>query len=68
VKFYQLLGGGQKDAGWMREHIPRNRPAVLPDLTHYKIFVSPELARTVLPFLDSKSGLTSRADQVRKAT
>jgi pimeloyl-ACP methyl ester carboxylesterase len=56
VRFYQLLGGGLKDAGWGREHMSRNRLAILPDLTHYDIFLSPELPRTVLPFLNGKSG------------
>jgi pimeloyl-ACP methyl ester carboxylesterase len=27
VKFYQLLGGGQRDAGWQREHMSQNRLA-----------------------------------------
>ena len=30
VSFYQLLGGGLKDAGWMREHMldePARHPA-----------------------------------------
>lgn len=53
VKFYQLLGGGLKDAGWMRENMSRNRLAILPNLTHYEIFASSELARTVLPFLEA---------------
>ena len=56
VKFYQLLGGGLKDAGWQREHMSKNRLAILPDLTHYEMFMAPQLARTVLPFLDGKSG------------
>ncbi|MGH2362670.1 MAG: alpha/beta fold hydrolase, partial [bacterium] len=56
VKFYQLLGGGLKDAGWMREHMSKNRLAILPDLTHYEMFMAPALARTALPFLDGKSG------------
>ena len=30
VKFYQMLGGGLKDAGWMRETMPRNRLAIIP--------------------------------------
>jgi pimeloyl-ACP methyl ester carboxylesterase len=55
VKFYQLLGGGMKDAGWQRENMAKNRLAILPNLTHYDIFLSPELPRTVLPFLDGKS-------------
>jgi pimeloyl-ACP methyl ester carboxylesterase len=65
VEFYQLLGGGLKDAGWMREHMSQNRLAILPDLTHYDIFLSPELPRTVRPFLDGKSGARSWAEQVK---
>ena len=55
ISFYHLLGGGLKDAGWQRENMSRNRLAILPDLTHYDIFLSPELPRTVLPFLNGKS-------------
>ena len=55
VKFYQLLGGGQKDAGWQREHMSKNRLAIIPDQTHYDLFVSPRLVPTVMPFLDGKS-------------
>src|SRR4051812_43244144 len=65
VKFYQLLGGGLKDAGWGRENMAKNRLAILPDLTHYDIFLSPELPRTVLPFLNGKSGSKSWAEQVQ---
>ena len=54
IKFYQLLGGGLKDAGWMREHMSKNRLAILPGLTHYDIFLSPELPRTALPFLNGE--------------
>ncbi len=64
VEFYQLLGGGLKDAGWMREHMAKNRLAILPDVTHYEMFMTPELARTVLPFFSGKSGPKSWADQV----
>ncbi len=59
VEFYQLLGGGLKDAGWMREHMSKNRLAILPDVTHYELFLTPQLATTVLPFLDGKSGAKS---------
>ncbi len=55
VKFYQLLGGGLKDAGWGREHMAKNRLAILPDLTHYEIGASPRLAAAALPFLDGES-------------
>lgn len=54
VKFYQLLGGGLKDAGWQREHMSKNRLVILPDLTHYDIFLAPELMHTALPFLNRK--------------
>lgn len=66
VSFYQLLGGGLKDAGWGREHMSKNRLAILPDLTHYEMFLSPALATTVLPFLNGQSGAKSWADQVKQ--
>jgi pimeloyl-ACP methyl ester carboxylesterase len=56
VAFYQLLGGGLRDAGWMREHMPKNRLAIIPDRTHYDIGPSPILAATVLPFLTGQGG------------
>jgi pimeloyl-ACP methyl ester carboxylesterase len=52
VKFYQLLGGGLRDAGWTRETMSKNRLAIIPDQTHYDIFFSKKLVDTVLPFLD----------------
>ena len=41
ISFYHLLGGGLKDAGWMREHMSKARLAILPDLTHYEIGAAP---------------------------
>lgn len=64
MEFYRLLGGGQRDAGWMREHMPTNRLAILPDLTHYEIFMAPALAATVLPFLNGTSGPPSWAEHM----
>ena len=64
IEFYQLLGGGLKDAGWMREHISPNRLAILPDLTHYEIFMAPELAAAILPFLNGESRAGSWSEQV----
>jgi pimeloyl-ACP methyl ester carboxylesterase len=64
MRFYQLLGGGQRDAGWQREHMSRNRLAILPDLTHYEIFMSPLLTQTALPFLNGQSNAPSWASQV----
>ncbi len=57
VRFYQLLGGGLKDAGWQREHMPPNRLAILPNVTHYEIFMAPALVPTVLPFLNGERGV-----------
>lgn len=55
VKFYQLLGGGLRDAGWQREHMSKNRLAIIPGATHYDIFLSPQLPATVMPFLNGES-------------
>jgi len=65
VEFYHLLGGGLKDAGWQREHMSRARLAILPDVTHYDMFLSPALAPTLLPFLDGKGGSQTWAEQVK---
>ncbi|HJU68776.1 MAG TPA: alpha/beta hydrolase [Gemmatimonadaceae bacterium] len=65
VRFYQLLGGGLRDAGWMREHMSKNRLAILPNLTHYEVFMSPLLVATALPFLNGESNAPSWAGQVR---
>lgn len=53
VQFFQLLGGGKKDAGWDGSGLSNARLAILPGLTHYNIFSSPALAPTVTPFLDA---------------
>jgi pimeloyl-ACP methyl ester carboxylesterase len=55
IKFYQMLGGGLKDAGWMRENMSQNRLAILPNRTHYDMFFAPELVATALPFLDGET-------------
>jgi pimeloyl-ACP methyl ester carboxylesterase len=59
VEFYQLLGGGLRDAGWNRETMSKNRLAILPDQTHYDIFFSPKLVAAALPFLDGVTGSKS---------
>jgi pimeloyl-ACP methyl ester carboxylesterase len=53
VQFFQLLGGGKKDAGWDGSGLSTARLAVLPGWTHYNILSSPALAPTVTPFLDA---------------
>jgi pimeloyl-ACP methyl ester carboxylesterase len=64
VKFYQLLGGGLKDAGWQREHMPQNRLAILPNLTHYEMGLAPQLVDTALPFLNGAGRAKSWDEQV----
>lgn len=54
VAFYHLLGGGLMDAGWQREHMAKNRLAILPNVTHYEMGTAPALAPTALGFLDTK--------------
>jgi pimeloyl-ACP methyl ester carboxylesterase len=64
VKFYQLLGGGLKDAGWQREHMSQNRLAILPNLTHYEVGVAPQLVDAALPFLNGAGRAKSWDEQV----
>jgi pimeloyl-ACP methyl ester carboxylesterase len=59
IKFYQRLGGGLKDAGWMRENLSQNRLAILPNHTHYDIFLAPELVSTTLPFLNGDTKVSA---------
>jgi pimeloyl-ACP methyl ester carboxylesterase len=63
IKFYQLLGGGLKDAGWNRETMSHNRLAILPDLTHYEMFNSPRVAEAILPFLQGRTGPKGQGQQ-----
>lgn len=59
IKFYQMLGGGLKDAGWMRENLSQNRLTILPNRTHYDVFFAPELTATTLPFLNGETKVKS---------
>ena len=51
--FFELLGGGITDAGWDGSGMNANRLAILPNLTHYTIFMDPQLATTAIGFLDA---------------
>jgi pimeloyl-ACP methyl ester carboxylesterase len=64
VKFYQLLGGGLKDAGWQREHISQNRLAILPNITHYEMGLAPQLVDAALPFLNGQGRAKSWDEHV----
>ena len=52
VEFFELLGGGQRDASWDRSGMTRHRLAILPGVTHYDINLSPALAAAASGFLD----------------
>lgn len=54
AEFFALLGGGQKDAGWDGKARPQSQLAILPNATHYNIFMNPALATTANNFLDKK--------------
>jgi pimeloyl-ACP methyl ester carboxylesterase len=60
VEVFWLLDGGKRDGGWMGEGRPAggHALAILPGLTHYSIGDSPQLALTVLAFLDGPGALT----------
>ncbi|MER8897248.1 alpha/beta hydrolase [Mesorhizobium sp. M0676] len=55
IRFYQMLGGGLKDAGWMRENLSQNRLAIISNRTHYDVFFAPELTAAALPFLNGET-------------
>ena len=61
MSFYHLLGGGLRDAGWQRENMSKNRLAILPNVTHYEMAMSPALVSTALPFLNGQTGAPSGA-------
>lgn len=50
--FFELLGGGQQDAGWDGSLRPDAQLAILPNLTHYDIHMSPLLATVINRFLE----------------
>jgi pimeloyl-ACP methyl ester carboxylesterase len=52
VAFFELLGGGLRDAVFDRSGMTRHRLAILPGVTHYDINVVPALSAAVIPFLD----------------
>jgi pimeloyl-ACP methyl ester carboxylesterase len=53
VRFFELLGGGQRDAGIDGSGAPTARLAILPGHTHYNVFESPALIAAVEPFLSA---------------
>jgi pimeloyl-ACP methyl ester carboxylesterase len=52
VEVFGLLGGGKRDGGWDGSGRPKSQLAILPGLTHYTIFNSPQLSEVAIRFLD----------------
>jgi hypothetical protein len=52
VELYGLLGGGHRDAGWDGSLRSPNQLAILPNSTHYNLFLSPALSATAIAFLN----------------
>ena len=55
VELFELLGGGQRDGGWMGEGRPDggHALAIIPNATHYDVIYSPVLAAAAKAFLDA---------------
>jgi len=55
VEVFALLDGGLRDGGWMGEGRPKggHALAVIPNATHYDVFMSPLLAGAALQFIDA---------------
>lgn len=54
VRTFELLGGGQKDAGWDGSGQIASKLAILPGVTHYNMAMAPALVPTAIAFLDTK--------------
>ena len=52
--FYQLLGGGQRDAGLDGSLRPASRLAIIPNTTHYNLLGSPSVTQFATEFLQSR--------------
>jgi pimeloyl-ACP methyl ester carboxylesterase len=56
VDLYELLGGGLRDAGWDGSLRSPNQLAILPNATHYNLFLLPSLSATAVAFLAGAGG------------
>lgn len=54
AQFFELLGGSAQDAQWDRSGMNTARLAVIPDATHYDVFMSPMLVEAVTGFLGAR--------------
>lgn len=54
LEFFKLLGGGLKGADWEGKGRPVSQLSIIPDESHYSIFMSPALSDIIIPFLNKK--------------
>ena len=67
IEFFELLGGGKKDAGFDGSGMSNARLAILPGTTHYNILSSSALAPAVAQFLEAPMpGHSKAANRMRK--
>ena len=53
VKFFELLGGGQRDGGWDGSGFSKARLAILPGVTHYNVFASASMLSAAIQYFDA---------------
>ena len=70
VEVFKLLDGGLRDGGWMGEGRPKggHALAIIPNATHYNVFLSPLLAQATLAFLDAGHSLDGPAPGATQAS
>ena len=51
AQFFELLGGGVKEPGWLNTRLSKSRLAVVPGYSHYNFITSPEVPQIVGKFL-----------------
>jgi pimeloyl-ACP methyl ester carboxylesterase len=52
TEMYEMLGGSAQDANWDRSGMGQNHFAVIPNASHYDIFMSSAVTDVAIPFLD----------------
>ena len=51
AEFFALLGGGEKEPGWLNMQVSKSRLAVVPGRSHYNFITSPEVPQILGKFL-----------------
>jgi pimeloyl-ACP methyl ester carboxylesterase len=51
AEFFELLGGGVKEPGWLNTQLSKSRLAIVPGYSHYNFISSPEVPQIISKFL-----------------